>query len=680
MDRIINDRYKLLEVVGEGGMNTVYKAEDLKTGDMVAIKILKNEFGGDEDVIRRFHLESEAIQKIEHDNIVKVLDVGVDGNEHFLVMELLKSQTLKDFISETDKFFNNEDIISMSLQILRGIRAAHEKEIVHRDIKPQNILIDSEGNLKVSDFGIARVASSNTMKNTKDAIGSVHYASPEQSRGSVVDKRSDIYSFGILLYELSTGRLPFEGETAISIAIKHTRGGMVNPCYLNLNLNPSIASIINKCVQREPSQRFESVDQIIGLFEALEKDPNQELGSEYQELVVIPTDTIDMNGIAPFLEGDDKEEKNKVAVTVEKQKFNVVPMIITVLAAIVLAAMILFLTFWDGFRKTEAIKPFKLDDVVGKNFTEASELLTSKKLNVEKTDAKYDDKIEKNSIISQIPEAESVVKEGQTVKVVVSLGKKEITMPDIMGKTMEEARVLVHNSNLEVKIEKDFSDKERGLVIAQEPKAGEVVEDGEIVSMTISIGDKAGSHLMPSLYAKHRNEAVDVISELKFVVGVIESEYNDSVAEGGVTWQSISPGSEVSEGTVVNLKLSLGPKPKTDGPGMDENSNKNIDENPNAEDKKDGEDKNDKKDEDEDNTNPSSDTQNSKEFYVPLKQDKEEYAVKVVKVVDGKEEVLYDKVHPSSDGSVRVDVVGKGNMTLKFYIDGKLIDEKTVDL
>lgn len=670
MNRTISNRYELLEIIGEGGMNTVYKAEDTKTGELVAIKILKREFNEDEDVIKRFHMESEAIQQLEHENIVKVLDVGVDGTDHYLVMELLKLKTLKDVVTETKIYFNNEDIINMSLQILKGIKVAHDNKIIHRDIKPQNILIDENGVLKVSDFGIARVATSDTMKNTKDAIGSVHYASPEQSRGSVVDERSDIYSFGILLYELSTGRLPFEGDTAISIALKHTRGDIVEPKHLNLNLNPSIAQIIKKCIQRDSARRFESVSEIISLFEALKQNPNEPLSDDYKELIIPPADTINMNGIAPFLDGE-KEEKNKVQVSEVKQKFNLVPMIVTVASAFLVGIMILFLIFWRSGKELDAVKPFELPDVVGKNFTEASEMLIGKRLNVEKTDAVFDDKIPENAIISQIPKAGATVKEGQTVKVVVSLGKDEKIVPKLVGETLEQARVNARNAGLEIKVEKEFNEKKQGTVIKQDPKEGKPAPEG-IVTLTVSLGEEAGMQIMPELVKKTRDYAVNSLKELKLVVGVIEPIYDDNIAEGEITWQSVIAGAEVSEGTVINMKVSLGKKPaenKKDQPS----GPVSVDENP----EQPSENKDDPNKEKPDNLEGE---QVATSYFIPLKQDKEQYAVKVIKSVDGNEQVLYDHVHQSSEGSVKIDVIGKGHMILKFYIDDELFDEKEVDL
>ncbi len=573
MYRTIDDKYKLIEIVGEGGMNTVYKAENLDNGELVAIKILKGEFNKDKDVVKRFNMESEAIQKLNHDNIVKVLDIGEENGEHYIVMELLKPHTLKDVIEASEKYFNNEDIVDMSLQILNGIKKAHDNKIVHRDIKPQNILIDDEGRLKVSDFGIARVVNSNTMQNLRDAIGSVHYASPEQSRGSLVDERSDIYSFGIVLYELATGRLPYDGDSAISIAIKHTKSDLVDPCHLNLNLNPSIELIIKKCIQREPSQRFESIDEIINLFEEIRKNPDQELGVEYSELFVVPTETIDMNSIAPYLDGD-KQEKNRVDVSEEKNKINIVPIIITVAAAILIGVLALAVIFIKPNNDVEAIKPFELDDLVGMNFTEANTLLSSKRLNLVQTDSEYNDEVPINCIIKQIPKAKAIVQEGTSVEVVVSLGKREYKVPKLTGISIQEAKVMLNNEGIDFEVDEEYSKEDIGIVTKQWPKEGKILAKNEKVSLTMSLGEEPETHVMPSLNGMHLDAATTTLTELNLIIGTTEYEYDDTVEKDYVMWQSISPNVSVEENTVVNLKVSKG---KDEGKEEDDKDDKNDD-------------------------------------------------------------------------------------------------------
>lgn len=662
--KILSGRYQLLEVVGNGGMSVVYKAEDLKTNTLVAIKVLKEEFLEDEDVIKRFHMESEAIGKLDNPHVVKVLDVGVDEADNYIVMELLKPDTLQDIIKKNKRFFDNAEIINMALQILRGIQAAHQNEIIHRDIKPQNILIDENGVLKVSDFGIARVATRNTLRNTKDAMGSVHYASPEQSRGSLVDKRSDIYSFGILLYELATNRLPFQGDTAISIALKHSRSDVVNPSYINLNLNPSIEAVVLKAMQKEPCNRFQSVDEIIGLFEELEKDPALDLTKDERLSIDNSTDTIDMAAVQPFLKREGVESKNRVEVSETKEKVSIIPMVIAAVSAVMIAAIILLFLFWTPFRDAESAKPFKLENLVNMSFSEASDLMSKKNVKLEKTDAVHNTDIEKNKIISQIPEAGSTIKEGMTVKVVVSLGKNEVTVPDLKNLSLDEAKVRAGNEGLKLKVDNEFSEKKRGTVIKQVPEQGEKIQAGAVINVTISLGKESGTISMPSLIGRSSDEAMKMIADMKLIVGLVESEHSEGIPEGMISYQSVNAGTEIPEGSIVNLKLSLGPKSKTDSGGA-------VDEKPTETKLEEGS--------EEPSENKTEADEAVTTFYLPLKQDKETYQVKVIKVTDEGEEMVYNNEHQASEGSVRIDVVGKGRMSLKFLIDDVVIDEKVVE-
>lgn len=663
--KILSARYKLLEVVGNGGMSVVYKAEDLKTNTLVAIKVLKEEFLEDEDVIRRFHMESEAIGKLDDEHVVKVLDVGVDENDNYIVMELLKPDTLQDIIKKNKRFFDNSEIIDMSLQILRGIQTAHQNDIIHRDIKPQNILIDENGVLKVSDFGIARVASRNTLKNTKDAMGSVHYASPEQSRGSLVDKRSDIYSFGILLYELATNRLPFQGDTAISIALKHSRSDVVNPSYINLNLNLSIEAIILKAMQKEPCHRFQSVDEIIELFEELEKDPELDLTKDERLFVENCTDTIDMAAVKPFLRAEVRDQMNRVEVSEEKAKVSVIPMVIAAVSAVLIAAIILLFIFWTPFRDAESAKPFQLENLVNMSFSEASDLLSKKNVKLEKTDAVHHSDIGKNKIISQIPDAGATIKDGSTVKVVVSLGKNEVTVPELKNLSLDEAKVKAKNEGLNLKVEKEFSDKKQGTIIKQSPESGAKLETGEVITVYVSLGKESKTIMMPNLVGKTSDDAMKIIKEHKLIIGMVESEHSDTMAEGLVTFQSVSAGMDIAEGSIVSLKLSLGPKTGAD------NSNISVDEK--------GAEATDQEEGTENSENPEEQpAEDVTTFYLPLKQDKESYQVKVIKVTEAGEEIVYDSEHMASEGSVRIDVIGQGAMRLKFLIDDVVIDEKEV--
>lgn len=711
MNEILNERYKLIEIIGEGGMNTVYKAEDIETNTLVAIKILKREFADDEELVRKFHQESEAIRKLENENIVKVLDVGEDGEKHYIVMELLKTETLKEFILNKKGYFTNEEIIDLSLQILRAIKAAHEKNIVHRDIKPQNILLDCENNIKVSDFGIARVASNNTLKNTKEAIGSVHYASPEQARGIIVDERSDIYSFGILLYELSTGRLPFEGETAISIALKHTKGEIVNPSYLNSSLNMSIEGIIKKCVQIAASTRFQTVDEIIELFEILKTQPNESLAPEYKEALEVTSKTIDLRELRPAIEenlteiGPEFDENPSLNLEYSKSAIKPIPIIAAFLSAIALGMIVLFFMFSGSFKKINAEKPFKLANIVGMNHTEATDLLSKKKLNIVVKKEEYSSDYEKNHIISQSPKAGITVKERSTINVVISKGSKLIEVPNFKGMSFDEARVVANNNTLKVKTKKEFSDEKTGTVIAQSIKKGNKVQGETGISLTISLGPKPKLTIMPNLIERSQSEAIQTLLDLNLIVGIVEPKHSDTIGEGRITWQSISQGSEIAEGSKVNMIVSLGKDKKEDEAIDDTELQKDDTKETNTEvidlveNENNTENDGDKKPENQTETNTDEqgekteqvenkeNTENQEKMpelkettiHIPIKQEKESYEIKVVKVTSDGEEIIYQKVHKREEISVQIAVRGTGVINLKVYQDDEFYSDTSLE-
>ena len=265
----LGNRYEIIEILGTGGMAVVYKGKDLVLNRMVAIKVLKQEFSTDEEFVRKFQKESQAAASLSHPNIVNVFDVGYNENVHYIVMEIVNGNTLRDYLNNMQGFMKEEAIINIGLQIASALSQAHQNDIVHRDIKSQNILINEQGSVKVTDFGIARAATTATIVNTKEVIGSVHYSSPEQARGAYVDARSDIYSLGILLYELATKTLPFEGDSPVTIALKHIKDDMPNPQNVNSEISEGLSSIIHKCTEKMQNDRYQGVLDLIDDLKAL---------------------------------------------------------------------------------------------------------------------------------------------------------------------------------------------------------------------------------------------------------------------------------------------------------------------------------------------------------------------------------------------------------------------------
>ncbi len=647
--RKLADRYEIIERIGDGGMSTVYRGQCHVLNRPVAIKILKEEFVDDKVFVDRFDQEAKSAASIQHANIVNVFDVGVEDDIHYIVMELLSARTLKDFIEEQTVYLSTQEIVRIGLQIAEALQVAHDKGIVHRDIKPQNILMTEDGHLKVADFGIARAATRSTMINTKEAIGSVHYSSPEQSRGNTVDKRTDIYSLGILLYELATGRVPFEGETPIAVALKHLKENPIPPHLVNVHLNLSLEQLILKCISKEPINRYQNVYEIIEELEHLQRNPVEKVVVEGPKeektfttkvLPKLPEENYDK----PYMEinGEDDEPAAKVVI---KPLF-IAAAILGIVVAFAMLATTLNIPIQLQPNGEPQEKFFELIDIEKMDYADAVEALSAKNLSLEVTERRYSDALAKEQIISQHPKAGTMVKPGQKIAVVVSNGSRLEELPNLQGKTIEEARVIL--SNIGAKLgatDEETSTFERGLIIAQDPIAGTAIQNGAIVNIVISSGEELEKVEMPDLKDKSKDEALQLLTENGLVYGEIGAEYSETVKEDYVISQSIEAGSEVDEQTIVDFVISLGIDPASVSAQI----------------------------------GTTGEAGSTKTFRVPLSGGKEAQAVEVKKVVDGDEQLLYGKVHRLEEQIVVLNIKGEGQQTLRFYIDGALVDEKVVD-
>ncbi len=648
------ERYEIIERIGEGGMSTVYRGHCHVLNRSVAIKILKKEFVNDDIFVRRFDQEAKAAASIQHANIVNVYDVGVEDDIHYIVMELVSPRTLKDYIKEQKVYLNTATIVRIGLQIAEALQVAHDKGIVHRDIKPQNILMTEDGNIKVADFGIARAVTSSTMVNTKEAIGSVHYSSPEQSRAGYVDKRSDIYSLGILLYELATGRVPFSGDTPISVALKHLKEQPIPPHLINIRLNPALETLILKCIKKDPINRYQNIYEIIERFETLARNPDEEVVldeivvEEKFDTQVLPDITSEQYSVEQTvnsasngsleINGDDESNK-KIAIK---------PIFLgAAILGIVMAVLILFATF-NGravANNNRGNESFELINIEETDYDEALQKIEQLGLTLEITEKRYSDTVAANTIISQRPKAGTMVKAGQNIVVIVSRGARTNELPNLQGRTVEEARVLL--SNLGAKfgaIEEENSSFEKGQIILQMPPAGTVVQAGTVVNIVISKGPKIKKVNMPKLIGKTKDEALLLLKESNLMYGAIDPEYSDTVEIDYVISQSIAAGTEVDEESIVNFVISLGVDPATVSTEIDIDNG-----------------------------------EVTKTFRVPLSNDKAAQAVEIKEVVDGDEVSLYGKIHRKEEGVVVINITGKGTKTLRFYVDSTMIDERVVE-
>lgn len=634
--KLLANRYEIIDEIGDGGTSRVYRAKCHILNRFVAVKILKKEFIDDEEFVKKFDDEAKAAASIQHPNIVNIFDVGKEDDIHFIVMELMSHHTLKDYINGQDVFIKNKEVVKIALQIAEAIQVAHDKGIVHRDIKPQNILLTDDGNVKVADFGIARAMTTSTYVNTNDAIGSVHYASPEQSRGGFVDKRSDIYSFGVLLYELVTGRVPFDAETPIAIALKHLKEEAIAPALINMNINPALDKMILKCMQKDPANRYQNVYEIIERLEKLAQAPNQQVDFNDQ-LVNDATKT----QIMPKLSSEDyQQDEDDYEEAPSKSKWTS-KLIGFAGLGVALALIFLMIYFYGQFRDVNRQMPVQLANIEGMNLTEATTLLTGQGLYIEINSELNSLDVPANSIISQSPKADTMVKPGSKVLVIVSLGPEKSKMPPLQNLTLANARVELANIGLEITtVEEAFNALPKGLIISQTPEAGVEVADGDSVSVVISKGSEDNPISMPNLVGQTKSDALRLLADNGLVYGAIDTQHNDAPVNE-VIEQSVVANTVVPEGTVVNFVISLGPK-------------------------------------EEETTTADPNADIVKVFNLPLGDDKDIYIVRVAQVIEGEEIVIHDAIHRKEEENVPIAISARGEVTIRFYIDDVLFDEKTV--
>ena len=594
----IANRYEIVGQVGTGGMSDVYKAKDHALGRYVAIKVLKSEFSEDTNFVSKFRTEAQSAAVLEHPNIVNIYDVGSENGIHYIVMEYVEGITLKTYIEKKGQLTYKE-ALSIAIQVGRGIQAAHAKNIVHRDIKPQNIIISTDGKVKVTDFGIARAVSENTIHS--DVMGSVHYASPEQARNGYVSNRSDIYSLGIVMYEMVTGRVPFDGDSTVAVAIQHLQDEMDPPSKYAPNLPISLEKIIQKCTQKSPDRRYDSMESLlIDLRKAL-LNPNEDfvtLVPFSQDKTRVLTDD-EVNEIKKKTEAvkqdepepeeddmseydDDMSEYDKDDDDAEEGRFLNSKMekivgIMRIVVAIIIVIIVVYIlgSFFDVFHFGSKKNNSKNDtlvsedveesvvmiDLKGKTLDEAKTELKKLGLNVTEAGTEISDSYEKGQIIDQDVAKGETVKTGTTIKVTVSAGSeeenaKDVDVPDVTGKTAEAAMATLEDKNLTVSREFEFSnDVPSGQVIRQDPKAGKTVKEGTKVTMYVSQGTE--SIKVTDVRGKSEADAKAALSDFDVTT---TTEHSDTVAEGNVISQSISGGQYAEKGASITIVVSSGPE------------------------------------------------------------------------------------------------------------------------
>ena len=596
---VLGKRYEILGRVGSGGMADVYKGKDHKLNRFVAIKVLKSDYRTDEVFIRKFLSEAQAAAGLMHPNVVNVYDVGQDRGLYYMVMELVEGITLKDYIEKKGKL-SPKETVSISIQMVTGLQAAHNQHIVHRDIKPQNIIISKDGKVKVTDFGIAR-ATTSTQTISTSVMGSVHYTSPEQARGGVVDQKSDIYSIGITMYEMVTGHVPFDGDSTVTVALKHLQEEITSPAEEVPDLPYSLECIIMKCTQKNPAMRYHDCASLLLDLKRSLVDPDGDFvvignkGNVDDRTVVMSTEEInevqrrrypndgddydddedyDRDGEDDDDEDDDDRRyrdrdrgrrKNNVNSDTKR-----IMKILMIVAGVVVALLILFLVgnaagFFSGPGLVQNEQEMvKVPDLRGMTEEEARKELEGTDLGMKvENERQPSNQYEEGEIMSQDPAEDTEVAKNSTITVVISSGEeaKMVKVPNIVDRTEEEAEKSLQAAKLTVVHgEAQFSDEiDAGRVISSDPEAGTEVEEGTEVTIVISLGKDQAK--VPELRNKSASEAEAALKDAG-LAGSASEEYSDSVEAGLVISQSIDAGEKVDKGTTVSYVVSKGPETK----------------------------------------------------------------------------------------------------------------------
>jgi serine/threonine-protein kinase len=568
--KMLDNRYEILDLIGKGGMANVYKAKCHRLNRLVAVKILRSDLAENEDFRRRFRDESLAVAQLSHANIVSVYDVSHSDDLDYIVMELIDGITLKQYMERRGKM-DWREALHFITQIMRGLSHAHSRGIIHRDIKPQNIMVLRDGSVKVADFGIACLANA-TQTLTQEALGSVHYISPEQARGDRIDVRSDIYSAGVVLYEMLTSRLPFEGDSAVSVAIQHLSSVPLAPRDINPDVPEGLELITMKAMNPNLDKRYASADAMLEDLEKFRKDPNTDMEYIRMELNEPPSseptqplpvsevksktgrkgrlETGESGGSAS--ESDDStRDKKRIAI------------ILGGFAAALLLILLLFKVIFSGMGGKENPDTYEVPNVVGYTIEQAMNLPGVKDVfEIKQSGTRVDEKYQPGQIIEQDPAAGRTRKGNLVISVVICAEEEKGQMPNLIGKDYQKAKAQLINMNLELEIttESEFSDTQaEGQVIRTTPGAGAELKKGDAVTIVYSKGPETKMVKVLSFLGLSLESAISQAEDAGLRVG--QSEYvNSNDPEGAIIGQSLDPNVSVPEGSVIYFTISKGPK------------------------------------------------------------------------------------------------------------------------
>lgn len=681
--KILGNRYEILKKIGTGGMADVYLARCNLLNRNVAIKVLKSEFSSDEEFIKKFNIESQAAASLSHPNIVSIYDVGHEGDIHYIVMEYLEGITLKKYI-EQNKMLPWREVLNFSIQICSAIECAHKNNIVHRDIKPQNIMFTSDGILKVTDFGIAhRINGDMTMKNN-ETMGSVHYIAPEQAKGSYVDERTDVYSIGVVMYEMMTGKTPFDSDNAVSIAIMHMQKEPVPPREINITIPMSLEAVCLKAIAKEPANRYQSVTEMLQALNEI-RDSESDIPSKPENAVIADTQATrvintkdikeqvsveqdqpaeeqknldELDALKALDDIEDEEEKEPEivdeATKKKRKKQEKIALISAIVASLVIVSIftIFMINLLDPSLLSGLFQSNKVEvpDLVGKVYTEVvEEYENNEDYKIELEEEVYDETVEEGKIISQDPTARTKKKKPVTIKVKVSLGPDTGEMPDFVDKAESVATAFLDRNNISYEITNEYSDEvPEGYVIRTSPEAGETIDKDETVTIVVSRGPEDKKAVVPNLIGLSESEARSRVQQRNLTLGNVQYVESDET-RGTVISQSIRADSSVDEGTRIDVTVSDG---RVETPAPTPEPTEEPQPTPEPEEPK-----------------------VSRNITINLPTDRD--SVRVTLVIDGA--VVHDKTYDTSEGTVAIKLTSSGTKTVQVQYDGVLVDTRQID-
>lgn len=631
--RTLGNRYELVEKIGSGGMSFVYKARCSLLNRYVAVKVLRPEFTSDENFVKKFRQESQAAASLSHQNIVSIYDVGDDGDTYYIVMEYIEGKTLKQLIREKGRL-EPRHAAEIAQQICRALVHAHRNHIVHRDIKPHNILVTKDGIAKVTDFGIARAVTSSTVTNTGSVIGSVHYFSPEQARGGYIDEKSDLYSLGIVLYEMVTGRVPFEGESPISIALKHIQETVTPPAEIVQGIPAGLEQIIMKAVQKDPISRYERAEQMQADLKAFINNggilfENFDAKEETSPTIVMPA-----------VGKDSTRKKKEASVRTGKKNKGTAKNKTYIIAALVLAGLIA-LGFGGSmlFRELLTVDTVEVPYIIGKTQEEAEKELKNKGLTMEVREKRNSPDYEAGVVMLQHPKEGIENKVSNPVLVIISLGPEKTEVPYLINKSSSEALAELKQKGLiEGEIKPSPSETVTvGVVMDQSPRSGIMVDEGTPVDLVVSSGPKIQQIPVPSVVGLDLHRAKTKLQNAGMILADTYPEESDLVPEGYVIRQSVPPNTVVEEGASIGLWVSTG---------------KRIIETP---------------------------VEGTKVLTINLPEGSRNVKVTVKKYQDNVEEIEYQMRHDADEGPLKIAVTGKGEARIVVLFDDVVKKDETIN-